>query len=315
LKRHARADHNNEGEGLTQRECQEPTAGRDNARPPQVSSEMFKRTGTYCVFLIVVISMASGSCSRQQTPPQPKPGQTSSTSPNAAVDRDTLVVSAAASTKDLIEALTQRFSANTGTEVKVNTGPSNGLANQIIAGAPVDLFLSANQQWADEVKKSGNAHEMTRLLTNRLVIVVPADNPGRVKEPKDLLSDRVQKVALAGDKVPAGIYAGQALAKLGILDELDAAKKIVRGQDVRFTLSYVERSEAEAGIVYSTDVAAATGVKIAHEFDPSLHDEIVYVLVLLKHAGDKPKAQELYQFLQSKDSDSTYAEFGFSRQR
>jgi molybdate transport system substrate-binding protein len=276
---------------------------------------MSKRIARCHILLLAILLLALGSCSRQETPSPPKSNQTSSTSPNPAVDREDLVVSAAASTKDLIEALAQKFSAKTGTEVKVNAGPSNGLANQIIAGAPVDLFLSANQQWADEVKTSGNAHEMARLLTNRLVIVVPADNPGGVTEPKDLLSDRVQKVALAGEKVPAGIYAGQALAKLGILDELEAAKKIVRGQDVRFTLSYVERAEAEAGIVYSSDVAAATGVKIAHEFDASLHDEIVYVLVLLKHASDKPKAQELYQFLQSRNADSTYAEFGFSRLR
>ena len=118
-----------------------------------------------------------------------------------------------------------------------------------------------------------------RLLTNQLVIVVPSGNPGDVREPKDLLSDKVKKIALAGEKVPAGMYAEQALTKLDLLPQLTAAQKIVRGQDVRNTLSFVERGEAEAGIVYSTDVRIASGVTTAHEFDASLHDEIVYVLV------------------------------------
>ena len=78
-----------------------------------------------------------------------------------------------------------------------------------------------------------------RLLTNKLVIVVPAGNPAEVHKPEDLLSDKVQKIALAGEKVPAGMYADQSLEKLGLLKQLTDAGKIVRGQDVRNTLSYV----------------------------------------------------------------------------
>jgi molybdate transport system substrate-binding protein len=224
-----------------------------------------------------------------------------------------VIVSAAASTKDVIEALDKKFTASTGAEVKVNAGPSNGLAQQILAGAPADLFLSANQQWADEVKKGGQAADSAQLLTNKLVLVVPQDNPGGVHEPKDLLSPKVKKIALAGEKVPAGIYAGQALTKLDLLQKLTDENKIVRGQDVRNTLNFVERGEAEAGIVYSTDVRAADGVVVAYEFDPSLHDEIVYVLVLLKHGSDNPAAGDLYKFLQSPQADETYRSFGFTR--
>ena len=154
-----------------------------------------------------------------------------------------------------------------GGEVKVNLGPSSGLAGQILAGAPADLFLSANQEWADEVQKAGQTATATRLLTNRLVIVVPTGNPGGVQKPDDLLSDKVKKIALAGEKVPAGMYADQSLEKLGLLKKLTDAGKIVRGQDVRSALSYVERGEAEAGIVYSTDVGSAEGVEQEYEFD------------------------------------------------
>jgi molybdate transport system substrate-binding protein len=233
-------------------------------------------------------------------------------SPTAGATKQ-ILVSAAASTKNVMEALDRDFSATSGTEVKVNAGPSNSLAQQIIAGAPADLFLSANQQWADEVTKAGQTAQSVRLLTNKLVIVVPKENPGGVHGPQDLLSPAVKKIALAGEKVPAGIYAGQALTKLGLLKQLTDAGKIVRGQDVRNTLSFVERGEAEAGVVYSTDVRAGSGVTTAYEFDPSLHDEIVYVLVLLKHGSENPAAGDFYKFLQSPKADETYQSFGFTR--
>jgi molybdate transport system substrate-binding protein len=273
---------------------------------------MPNKTAGFQVAFVATLAATLVACSRKDsTPPTQK--QTTPRPAKAAAEDESLLVSVAASTKEAMESLGKKFTAKTGVEVKVNPGPSNGLANQIIAGAPADLFLSANQQWADEVKKGGHAQEMARLLTNRLVIVVPADNPGGIKRPKDLLSASVNKVALAGETVPAGMYGGQALSKLGILSELDTAGKIVRGQDVRFTLMFVERGETEAGIVYSTDAALASNVKIAHEFDPSLHDEIAYILILLKHGSDNPRAKEFFDYLQSPETDSTYREFGFSR--
>jgi molybdate transport system substrate-binding protein len=248
---------------------------------------------------IALLAVAlTSACSRSVTPEGGKPA---------------LVVSAAASTKEVMEALAAKFRTETGTEVKLNLGPSSGLAVQIEAGAPTDLFLSANQQWADDVSKAGLAESSVRLLTNQLVLVVPKDNPARVKQPQDLLLPAVKKIALAGEKVPAGMYAAQALTKLDLLQKLTDAEKIVRGEDVRSALSYVERGEAEAGIVYSTDVTAAPGVTQVYEFDPKLHDEIVYVLVLLKHGSENPAANSFFQFLQSDKANDVYAKFGFTR--
>jgi molybdate transport system substrate-binding protein len=228
-------------------------------------------------------------------------------------DESSLIISAAASTKEAIETLAEKFQAQSGSEVKVNLGSSSALANQIIAGAPADLFLSANRQWAEEVQKNGNAQAMTRLLTNRLVIAVPQDNPAGIKAPNDLLSPAVKKIALAGEKVPAGIYADQALSNLGLLEKLVGQGKIVRGQDVRSALSYVERGEAEAGIVYSTDLGAVSDLKSVHEFDPALHDEIVYMLVLLQGQRGRQQATEFYQYLQSREAEAVFRDFGFSR--
>jgi molybdate transport system substrate-binding protein len=253
--------------------------------------------------LVALIAIALTSCAKSVPPV-----------PTAIADRP-VIVSVAASTKELIDRLVAEFTAATGTEVKVNAGPSNALAAQILAGAPADLFLSANQQWADEIAKADKAAASARLLTNRLVIVVPESNPGEVHEPQDLMSEKVTKIALAGEKVPAGMYAEQALTKLELFEPLTAAQKIVCGQDVRNTLSFVERGEAEAGIVYSTDVPIASGVTTAYEFDASLHDEIVYVLVLLKHEVELPAAREFFEFLQSPLAEPVYAQFGFTRLR
>jgi molybdate transport system substrate-binding protein len=263
-------------------------------------------------FLTAILLVAFSSCSNKDSRDS-KSNSDTATQSKAARDNEVILVSAAASTKDIMEELAAKFSESTGAVVKINPGPSNTLARQIIEGAPADLFLSANQQWADEVKKSDNVHAVIRLLTNRLVLVVPMDNPGHVKKPQDLLSPDVRRAALAGEKVPAGIYAGQALTKLGLMDKPEMAGKIVRGEDVRLALMYVARGEAEAGIVYSTDAAADSGVQVVYEFDPSLHDEIAYVLVLLKHGSANPRAVDFFKFLKSADADSVYSTAGFSR--
>lgn len=227
--------------------------------------------------------------------------------------RAALVVSAAASTAEAMNSLCGKFGDDAGVDVKVNLGPTNGLATQILEGAPADLFLSASREWADKIVSGGQAAENVDLLSNKLVIVVPAENPAGVEKPEDLLSDKVTHLALAGEEVPAGKYAGQALTKLELLPKLADAKKVVRGQDVRGTLGYVERGEAEAGIVYATDALAAKGVKQVYEFDPALHERIVYTLVLLKHGADNPAARKLYEFLQSPDAEAVTRKLGFTR--
>ena len=229
--------------------------------------------------------------------------------------RGPVIVSVAASTKDAITPIAKQFQEQTGLEIRINTGPSNALANQIVAGAPADLFLSANRKWADEVQKAGQTVDSMPLLTNKLVLIVPKGNPAKVSEPGDLLKPEVKHVALAGENVPAGTYAQQALTRLKVYDELAKAGKIARGQDVRATLSYVDRGEAEAGIVYSTDLGAAKNVETVHEFDPQTHDEIVYVLVLLKHSEGNAAAKAFYDYLASQEAGDVFRQFGFQPAR
>lgn len=230
---------------------------------------------------------------------------------NATIDTPTVIrISAAASTKDVLEAIASDFDRREGTAAKINPGPSSGLASQILEGAPVDLFLSAHREFAEQIETAGLAAESVELLTNRLVLIAPKGNPAGVRAPEDLLSPSVKKIAVAGENVPAGKYGDQALKKLNLFDALHESGKFARAHDVRSALLFVERGEAEAGVVYATDAQHAD-VEIIHEFAPSLHGEIVYVLVLLKHGEATPRARKLYEHLQSPAAEAVWNAAGF----
>jgi molybdate transport system substrate-binding protein len=226
---------------------------------------------------------------------------------------DPLVILAAASTKDAVEELAVEFERQAGTRVRVSAGPSNALARQIVSGAATDLFLSANEEWAEHVAEQGLAEATAPLLTNQLVLIVPRDNPANIQSAADLAGSRVKRVALAGESVPAGMYAEQALRALGLYGPLMDDKKVVRGQDVRTTLGYVERGEVDAGIVYSTDAKIAKQVAILSEFDLKSYDPIVYPLVLVKRDRPNPTARRLFEFLRSPDAAAVFKQFGFER--
>ncbi|WP_254508050.1 molybdate ABC transporter substrate-binding protein [Anatilimnocola floriformis] len=264
-------------------------------------------------FVVLLLCGALAACDGAKPVANPAPAPANNSASASAAVAGEVLVSAAASTKELMEALSTSYSQDAAVTIKVNAGPSSGLANQIIEGAPADLFLSASREWATKVQEAGVAERAKELLTNKLVLIVPKGNPAQVKTPQDLLSDQVKKISLAGEKVPAGKYADQALTKLGLVEKLTADQKIARAQDVRGALSFVERGEAEAGIVYSTDVKVAPNVEVVHEFDPALHDEIVYVLVLLKHGAKNPAAVSFFEYLEADRAEPIYSQAGFSR--
>jgi molybdate transport system substrate-binding protein len=218
----------------------------------------------------------------------------------------------AASTKEAVEEIAGLYTKDTGVEVKIVAESSSRLATQIVNDAPADLFLSANDKWADFVKEKGYAHESRPLLANNLVLIVPKGNPAGISKPEDLIGASVKHVALAGSAVPAGIYARQALQKLGLLDALEKEKKIVAGEDVRVTLTFVERGEAEAGIVYDTDARITDKVEVVHTFASNTHDPIRYPLVLLKAGQEKDTARKFFEFMQSPRASEVFKKQGFT---
>ena len=233
--------------------------------------------------------------------------------------RGTVLLLAASSTTDATTQAVARFEAQHGTTVRVSAGSSNALASQIIAGVPAGVYLAANEQWVDVVDQRSLIAERTPLLSNRLVIVVPRGNPGGVTSPADLVGPSVRHVALAGEQVPAGIYAGQALAHAAVLDDLVATGRVARGQNVRLTLSYVETGEAEAGVVYATDARASAAVEVVYTFSPDAHDPIIYTLARLRSpqgdaaTGVSEYDQPLYDFLRGDEALAVFEAHGFVR--
>jgi molybdate transport system substrate-binding protein len=224
-----------------------------------------------------------------------------------------VAVFAAASTREALEQVARDFQGQTGIAVEVSPGPSSGLARQIEQGASADLFLSADQASADYLTAKQLVSDRRDLLTNRLVVVVPADSEVRVQQLRDLVDPHIRRLALAEPKVPAGEYARQALRKAGVWDTVDA--RVVGGIDVRATLQFVARGEAEAGLVYRTDALGESRVRVAVDIDPRLHDPIRYPLVLLRREPVKEGARRFYDYLGSQKAAQVFERAGFGVER
>ena len=232
-----------------------------------------------------------------------------------AADGD-VTVFAAASLTDALRDLDPVWKHAGHAPLRLTFASSSTLARQIEAGAPANLFASADEQWMDELDRRGLLAPGTRrnLLGNTLVLVVPKDRARTVAINRDLdlsaLLGPGGRIA-TGDPahVPAGIYARQALTRLGLWDRLE--DRIVAAPDVRAALLLVERGEAPAGIVYGTDAAASGGVAVAGVFPADSHDPVTYPFAVVKD-GDTPEARELLTFLSGPDAGPVWRRRGFT---
>ena len=214
----------------------------------------------------------------------------------------------------LASALTEILPRRTFPWVRLSFAGSSSLARQIDAGAPADLYVSANPRWMDYLQERGLIEAGTRfdLVANRLVVVTPAGS-GLAVEPRpgfDLAGAFVGRLALGDpDHVPAGIYARQALRALGWWPALE--HRLAPAPDVRAALLYVERGECEAGVVYATDAAVSRGVRVAAELADSLHAPIRYPAAVV--AGrDSPGVRDLLGRLRSVEAAEVFRRHGFT---
>jgi molybdate transport system substrate-binding protein len=220
-----------------------------------------------------------------------------------------VAIFAATSTGDVLEEITRDFEAETGVRVTVNPAASSTLAIQIEQGAGADLFLSADEAWADRLERKTLCAERRDLLGNRLVVVVPADNAMSLGGLDDVTAEKYKRIAVAREGVPAGDYTRQALRAAGVWDTIKG--RTVEGGDVRATLTYVLRGEADAGFVYATDAAAHGKVRIAYEVPEQLHQPIRYPLVLIRRDLPNPAAKHLYDYLASDKASAAFRRAGF----
>jgi molybdate transport system substrate-binding protein len=225
-----------------------------------------------------------------------------------------VTVFAAASLKEAMDAQARQFEANTGSKVIVSYGGSNSLAKQIEAGAPADIFVSADLDWMDYVAQRHLLVPDTRvnLLRNTLVLIAPASSTARLTiGPNFGLAAALgqDKLAMANpDSVPAGKYGKAALEKLGVWPAVE--KQVARAENVRAALALVSRGEAPFGIVYATDALSDKGVRIVDTFPADSYPPIVYPAALLA-TSKSDAAKPLLDFLRSAAARSTWEKFGF----
>ena len=239
--------------------------------------------------------------------------ETSSGTPSAPMSNTpglsgTVNVFAAASLKEAFTKLGQQFeAAPPGTRVVLSFGPSSGLATQITAGAPADVFASASTKNMDQVVKAAAATSPTNFASNVMQIAVPPGNPANVTQLSDLAKPAV-KVALCQKAVPCGVTADKVFtnAKLTVVP-------VTQEVDVKAVLTKVTLDEVDAGVVYVTDVRAA-GAKVKGLVIPAdVNASTKYPIATLTKAPNKATAQAFTDYVLSAGGASVLTADGFAK--
>lgn len=236
--------------------------------------------------------------------------------PGGARAQDGLVVFAAASLKNALDEIAADWTRTTGKPApRISYAASSALARQIEGGAPAALFISADLDWMDYVagKDLIRADTRVNLLGNRIVLIAPRESKTAI----DLRQGVDIAKALAGGRlamanveaVPAGKYGKAALEKLGAWDGVK--DRIAQAENVRAALLLVSRGEAPLGIVYATDAAADSNVKIIAEFPAGSHPPIVYPAAILKSAKSADAAA-FFDYLKTAKARPSWEKQGFT---
>ena len=225
-----------------------------------------------------------------------------------------VTVSAAASLADAMREIAASYEAGQpGTRVRVNTGGSGALLQQIAHGAPVDLFVSADDKTMDEAARRGLVDGASRfnLAGNRLVLVAPAASTLKVDSLSALTQPAVRRVALGQpDSVPAGRYAQAALMSAGLWPAVSA--KAVRAQNVRQALDYAARGEVDAAFVYASDAQAFRG-KVKTLFPVDTAPPVRYPAAVVAGSRNSKDAHRFASYLQGAAAQGVLARHGFTR--
>lgn len=218
-------------------------------------------------------------------------------------------VFAAASLIDVMGEVGEEFESQTGIDVSFIHAGSSTLAHQIVAGAPADIFISANANWISFVQEKTDLGEAKVLFSNRLVVVVRAGSEielDALSELPSVLGD--QRLAMGDpNHVPAGIYAQQALQNVQLWGEV--ANKLAPAANVRDALLLVAAGAAPLGIIYASD-ALDPRVRVIETIDDRLHQEIAYWGALDADAGSE--AQAFFDYLQGSAMREAALKSGFS---
>lgn len=225
-----------------------------------------------------------------------------------------LLVFAAASLTNVLDEIGTAYTQQTRQRVKFSYAASSALARQLEAGSRADVFFSADLEWMDYVQARNLIDRSTRrsLLSNRLVLVAPADSKIELKIAPGFalgaaLGSNGRLATGDPDSVPVGQYARSALTALGVWNEV--ADRLVQADNVRSALAFIARGETPLGIVYETDARVEKRVRIVDFFPADSHPPIVYPIAVTAHA--RPAARQFVDFLQSAPAQEAFRKYGF----
>ncbi len=223
-----------------------------------------------------------------------------------------LNVSAAASLVEALEQASALYRRGGGAVVRLNLGGSSALARQMISGAPVDVFISADQAQMDAVERSGALAPGTRvdLLSNQLAILATPQYASRITGPRTLADPAIRRIAIGEPSaVPAGVYARRYLERVGLWDAIKA--KLIPTSSVRSALAAVDSGAADAAIVYVTDAAVARSARIAYTVPAADAPPIVYAAAVGARAPNRDEALRFLAFLRGAEAAAIFRARGF----
>lgn len=241
-------------------------------------------------------------------------GMLAAAAPANAQQRGPLVL-AAASLQESLNAAADAWARSGHPRPVLSFAASSALARQVEAGAPADLFVSADEAWMNELDRRKLLRRGSRVsfLGNRLVLIAPANSPVTLRiAPRFPLAHALRggRLAMADPAgVPAGLYGQQALTRLGVWPQVMGS--VARAESVRAALALVARGAAPLGIVYATDARAEPAVRMVGLFPAASHDPITYPVAVLARATH-PDAEGFRRFLLSSEAKAIFVRFGFS---
>jgi molybdate transport system substrate-binding protein len=215
----------------------------------------------------------------------------------------------AASLKEVINELSDNFvKKNPGVKFVKNYGASGALVKQIENGAPSDVFISANLEWMDYLKKK-NLTDVATIRTFTYNTLVFAGTPGKASSMQDLI--KLERIAIGSPKsVPAGEYATEAFKKAGLDKRLE--KKLVMAKDVRECLMYAERGEVDGAFVYRTDALQAKQAKILFTVPQDLYPRVTYPMSLTVTGAKNKDAAAFFAYLHGDEAKAVLTKYGFA---
>ncbi|AOV08178.1 molybdate ABC transporter substrate-binding protein [Sporosarcina ureilytica] len=223
-----------------------------------------------------------------------------------------LTISAATSLTDALQEIKTIYEKDNSVQLTFNLGGSGSLAQQIQRGAPVDIFISANENWMDTLIQNDLIIEqsLATITGNRLVLIAQNDSKLHFPSVNQIIPEEVDQIAIGNpESVPAGKYTQEVLQTVNLWDDLE--NKLILGKDVRQVLTYVETGNVDIGFVYESDALSSDQISILATVPENSHDKITYPGAILASSKHEQEAQDFLTFLTSEQAQQVFEKYGF----